>query len=157
MKLGRLLSSRLFLALLALANAPITTAAKSPSALDSRESISDGQPTRDNVLLLPSNGQLSSNRIDALLVPSKLWPREQESICVMNYAACTGTEFCCPEGNVCCPGEFSLLLADASGGQEDAAKVPYNPCYSPSTHSRWNVLWSGVRLPLLSVSASEYL
>ena len=113
MRVGHLRSIRLFLALLALATAPKVTAAKYPSALDSRELISDGQPVRDNVLLLPLTGKLASNRINGLLNPSNLWPREQTPICVANYTACAGTEFCCSDGNVCCPGELSWLLVNA--------------------------------------------
>jgi len=106
---GPLPSIRLFLVFLA---APTVTAAKFPSALDTREPIFDGQPVHDNVLLLPLTGQPASSRIDGLLDPSNLWPRRQAPICAVNYSVCVGIEYCCPDGNVCCPGEFSWLSAD---------------------------------------------
>ena len=112
MRVGRLPSLQLLPALLALATLTVT-AAESPFDSDSRKLISDGQPVIDNTLLLPLNGQLTRDRINGLLVPPKLWPRQQESICVANYTACVGTGFCCPDGSVCCPDEFSHPSANA--------------------------------------------
>ena len=105
MTVGRLPLLPLSLAFLAFVIAPPVTAVKFPSALDPRDLISDGRLELDNALLLPLSGQLASNQINGLLVPSKLWPREQESICATNYTTCVGTGFCCPDGNVCCSGE----------------------------------------------------
>jgi len=76
----------------------------------SREPISDGQPVRDNVLLLPLNAQLAKERIDGLLVPSKLWSRQETITCPTNYTVCQGSQFCCPDGNACCSGGLLPLL-----------------------------------------------
>lgn len=106
MRMGILWSLRLFLTLLALATPFAVTNAQFGS--DPREAISDGRPVPDNVLLLPLNGHLAKNRMARLLVPSGLWSRQQELTCATNYAMCEGTGYCCPDGNACCAGQFSL-------------------------------------------------
>lgn len=98
---------RLFLALVALTAASTITSAQDASFFDPKKSVSDGQPVHDNALLVPLNGQLASNRIDVLLLPSKLRSRQQVPTCATNYTVCQGSDFCCPEGNACCPGESS--------------------------------------------------
>jgi len=105
---------RLFFALLAF-SALFTLASAQEASVRGR--ISDGQPLRDNVLLFPLNGQLAGNRIAGLLVPLKLWSRQQEVTCATNHSACEGAQFCCPDGNVCCSGElFPVLCKHIYGG-----------------------------------------
>lgn len=106
--MGLLRPSRLFLLLLALAAASMDTSAQTASD----PVISDGQPVHDDALLLPLTGQLASNRIDGLLGLSGLRPRQQQLACATDFVGCTGTQFCCPVGNVCCPGESSRFLAN---------------------------------------------
>ena len=134
MTVGLLTSIRLSLALVTLVIAPTVTAANFPPALDPRGLISDGQPVSDEALLRPLIGKLASNRINGLLNPSNLWPREQAPICAVNYSTCAGTEFCCPDGGVCCPGELSRLLVNKSGGGSAV-----DDSYDPFTH-RWPIL-----------------
>lgn len=75
-----------------------------------RETITDGQSLRDNVLLLPLYGQLAKSQLDGLLVSPKFWSRQQQVTCTTNYTICQGTQFCCPGGNVCCSGQFLRLF-----------------------------------------------
>lgn len=118
---------RLFLTLLALATPLTITSAQAASALDPVGGmISGGQPIGDNVLLFPLSGQLSKETIDGLLVPSKLWSRKQEATCATKYALCRGTQFCCPDGNVCCSGEFlSAPGQNTCGGDVDDGSFWY--------------------------------
>jgi len=99
---------RIFFALLAFSALFTVTGAQDPP----KERISDGQPLRDNALLFPLNGQLAINRIDGLLVPFKLWSRQQEVTCTTNHTACQASQFCCPDGNVCCSGGFFPVLVN---------------------------------------------
>ena len=106
-RMGLSQSFRLFLTLLALATPFAVASAQDVSVLDPpMEMISDGYPVGDNVLLFPLNAQQARNRIDGLLVLSKLWSRQQEVTCASNYTTCEGSGYCCPEGNACCSGKF---------------------------------------------------
>ena len=113
MRMGLPRPSRIFLVFLALVAVSTVTSAQSPSVLGPRKLISDsGQPLPDNALLLPLNGQqASNNRLDGLLVLSGLRSRQQQVTCTTNYTACQGTDFCCPNGNMCCSGESSRFSA----------------------------------------------
>lgn len=105
--MGLLRPLHLFLAFLVVLT-PITSA-QFASVLDPPTLTSDDQPAPDNALFFPLNRLLSKKRIEELLVPSKLWSRQQQVTCITNYTACQGSQFCCPDGNVCCPGGFLLL------------------------------------------------
>lgn len=120
------------------------SSAQIASALDPPTLISNDQPTRDSLLLLPLNGRLAKQRIDGLLVPSKLWSRQTGAACPTNYTACQGSQFCCPDGNVCCSGGFLAVLGQYV--REEA--VDDDPCDSfpwTSGCSRWCLLWGRVR------------
>ena len=105
--MGPLRAFHLFLISLAVSAPSIIASAQDAPILDPpREVITDGQPLRDNVLLFPLYGQLAKNTIDGLLFPSKLWSRQQQVACATNYTTCQGTQFCCPDGNVCCSSEL---------------------------------------------------
>ena len=100
----------LFIFLALAAPFTISSAQIAPVLDPPAELIPDGQPTPDNVLFLPLSGSVTKKRIDGLLVPSRLWSRQQEVTCATNYSVCQGSQFCCPNGNVCCSGEFLPLL-----------------------------------------------
>lgn len=139
--MGPLRLLRLLFTLIALTT---LTSAQLVSALDPPTLISNDQPTRDNVLLLPLNGQLAKKRIDGLLVPSKLWSRQTEAACATNYTACQGSQFCCPDGNVCCSGGFLVVL----GQYVPEEAVDDDPCNSflwTFGCSRRCLLWGRVR------------
>lgn len=105
--------SRLLFIFLALA-APFTiSSAQIAPVLDlPTELIPDGQPAPDNLLFLPLSGTVAKQRIDGLLVPSRLWSRQQEVTCTTNYSVCQGSQLCCPTGNVCCSGGFLPILGN---------------------------------------------
>lgn len=108
-KMGPLRAFNFLLTFLVFA-APLTLASAqdTPILEPPREArVTDGQSLHDNVLLIPLYAQLAENRIDGLLVLSKFWSRQQNSVsCATNYTVCQGTQVCCPDGNVCCSSEF---------------------------------------------------
>ena len=109
-RMGPIRLLHLSLTLLAF-SAPFTVASAQDASVSDppNEMISEGQPLRDNVLLFPLYGQLASNQVDGLLLFLKLWSRQQEVTCATNYTACQGSQFCCPDGNSCCSGEFPCV------------------------------------------------
>lgn len=130
-RMGPLRPLRLFLTFAVLFAALTETSAQTSSALGPK--ISDASPVRDNILLLPLNGQPATNRIDQLLLQSGLHRRQQQLTCTTNYTACEGTQFCCPDGNVCCSGEsFSVLDHSTFGGGVGCGTVndstPFTEC-----------------------------
>ena len=117
-EMGPVRALHFFFALLA-ATIPFTavSAHDTESVLDRpEEAFSYGQPLRDNVLLFPLDAQPARNKIDGLLSLSKLWSRQQQVACSTNYTICQGTQFCCPNGNACCSGEFLAFLRKPSTG-----------------------------------------
>jgi hypothetical protein len=120
MRMGPLRPLYILFALLALATPFTIASAHLTSDLDPPTLIPDNQRAPDNVLLLPLNGRLAKNRIDGLLVPSKLWSRQQEVTCATNYTACQGSQFCCPNGSACCPGGFLGQFIRGEGVGDDS-------------------------------------